>query len=491
MTADHDASFGGRVWRTLLGLIAVLVAASHAAAADRAEALARLPQFAHLRAAGKLPPGMSGGEPARRAAQHAAEAARSESSPFEADADDCGRAAPPLAWLDEFGTGEFTAVSAVAIDGRDVYALGDTAGALPGESSAGGADVFLRKYDWRGRLVWTRQFGSGGDDFAALGIAARDGVVYVAGGVAEALPGQTSSGDYDAFLRKYDRHGNELWTRQFGTDTADDIHSVAVHHGHVYVAGSTQAALPGQSYAGGFFDGFLRSYDEQGNERWTRQFGTDGFDHPVAVAAADDAVYIGGVTDGALPGQSLAGFFDAFLRKYDRRGRLEWTRQFGTDMYDDVYSLQADERAVYVHGNTESALPGQTSAGLLDTFVRKYSARGSERWTRQYGGAGWDNATGIDLDEETVYVTSLAGDPVDPFGPGDTAALQTFDRHGRPGYEVRLGTEGLDGAQDVAAGPHGRVVVGGYAGGPLFDQDFSGGFIDGFVAQFRERRHHH
>jgi hypothetical protein len=98
---------------------------------------------------------------------------------------------PRLQWVRQFGTGEYTAVTALATDGADIYAFGDVAGELPGQTSAGGpGDVFLRKYDRRGRLLWTRQFGSAGWDFAALALAARDGVVYVAGGVEGDLPGR-------------------------------------------------------------------------------------------------------------------------------------------------------------------------------------------------------------------------------------------------------------------------------------------------------------
>jgi hypothetical protein len=255
------------------------------------------------------------------------------------------------------------------------------------------------------------------------------------------------------------------------------------------VAGSTQAALPGQEYAGGLFDGFLRAYDEDGSEKWTRQFGTDGFDHPLAAAAADDAVYVGGWTDGTLPGQTSAGFFDAFVRKYDRRGRLEWTRQFGTEGYEDAYALAADEGAVYVHGNTEGALPGQTNAGQLDQFVRKYGARGGHRWTRQYGTPQWDSASGMALHEGRLLLASLPGvDDGTEFGSSD-AGLRSYDIFGRAGFAMQFGTDGYDAATSVGGGRHGEIIVGGSAGGALFDQEFSGGFADGFVAQFRQRDH--
>lgn len=401
-----------------------------------------------------------------------------------------GGRVPSVGWVDEFGTADFTLVSAVAVDGKNIYAYGDTTGELPDQTSAGGLDVFLRKYDHKGRLLWTRQFGTAGDDssFGANTLAVEDGAIYVAGFVSDALPGQTyAGGEGDAFLRKYDAHGNEVWTRQFGTDTFDDIHGVALEDDHVYVAGSTGATLPGQTYAGGIEDGFLRKYDEDGNEVWTRQFGTEGDDHPIVAAAEDDGVFVGGLTDGTFPGQTSAGFYDAFIRRYDEKGRLKWTRQFGTEGFDEIWGIAADGRAVYVAGDTEGTLPGQTGAGDLDVFVRKYSSRGRERWTRQFGSPAFDIPGMPAVDEGTVYIPGLTSGVL----PGqasfglDDAFVRTYDARGNLGFTVQFGSEGFDSANGIALDDDDVAFVGGYTGGRLFGRDFSGGLVDGFVLQLR------
>ena len=50
---------------------------------------------------------------------------------------------------------------------------------------------------------------------------------------------------------------------------------------------------------------------------WTGQFGTDGWDraHAVAIDASGN-ILVAGYVGGALPGQTHAGDLDAFLRKY-------------------------------------------------------------------------------------------------------------------------------------------------------------------------------
>src|SRR5262249_54274021 len=116
----------------------------------------------------------------------------------------------------------------------------------------------------------------------------------------------------DAFVRKYDSDGNEIWTRQFGTAGSDWALGLSVNASGVYVAGYTEGALSGQDYAGGG-DAFLRMYDANGAEQRTREFGTSSTDG--ASAADASGIYVGGVTSGTLPGQASAGGIDAFLVK--------------------------------------------------------------------------------------------------------------------------------------------------------------------------------
>src|SRR5206468_1840643 len=135
----------------------------------------------------------------------------------------------------------------IAVDGPgNAYVVGETEGTLPGQHSAGGRDAFIRKYDSEGHELWTRQFGGGGGE-AAAGVALNaDGDTYVVGASGAALPGQTSAGGFDAFIGKYDRDGHELWTRQFGSSADDFARGVAVDpSGNVVVVGSTEGALPG------------------------------------------------------------------------------------------------------------------------------------------------------------------------------------------------------------------------------------------------------
>jgi hypothetical protein len=306
----------------------------------------------------------------------------------------------------------------VAVDATGVYVVGTTEGASPGSF-----DAFIRKYDLNGTtLLWTQQFGTGSADVAygvAVDATPITGGVYVVGTTMGTLPLQTNAGGFDAFVRKYNLSGFEQWTHQFGSTNNDFAYQVAVDGAGVYVVGITDGALDGANLGG--FDAFIRKYDGGGVEQWTRQFGStsNDFAYHVAVDATVDpsGVYVVGITDGALDGQTYLGGLDAFIRKYDGGGVEQWTREFGTGSDDVAYGVAVDGTGVYVVGTTDGALDG-TNVGGLDAFVRKYDGGGAELWTRQVGSGSDDFADDVAVDGTGVYVVGITMGTL----PGQTSA---------------------------------------------------------------------
>lgn len=362
-----------------------------------------------------------------------------------------------IEWAQQFSSAGHTSWVSSSYSDGGIYVGGSTSGALPGQTAAGPLaygwnDSYVRKYDASGDELWTHQFGTFDPD-GILGMSGDTSGIYVAGQVRGALPGQTSLGSYDAYVRKYDGNGNELWTRQFGTIGADAATSISAHASGIYVTGWTYDAFPGET-TNGLWDVFLRKYDASGNALWTRQFGTQFFDQGVSVFADDSGVYLTGVmrnqtfvrkydiagneqwtneivasrnasgqsaspsgltvsgssvyvsgaASGALVGETSSGGSDAFLVKYDANGNHQWSHQFGTPANDDASNVSFDNSGVYVTGSTYGTLPGQTSAGGRDGYVRKFDTSGNEVWTLQFGTPADDIAFTASVDSSAVYV---------------------------------------------------------------------------------------
>jgi len=395
-----------------------------------------------------------------------------------------GGAAPVLEWTRQFGAAGFDVGRAIGLDATGLYVFGAVGGALPGQTFAGGPDdAYLRKYDLAGNELWTSQFGTSGDDFSAAGpVAIDESGVYLAGWTDGMLSGQASVGGYDVFVRKYDREGNVVWTTQFGSTGDDFADGIAASRGAVFVVGFVNGALPGQT-AGGSWDAFIRRYDPDGDVVWTRQFGGPGSEDYHAVAVDQTGVYAAGSVS-TLP--DFEGELDALVVKYDFDGNVVWTRQFGVPGQDHLEGIALKHGGIYVGGFTSGTLPGQVSAGGQDIFVRKYDTRGNEVWTRQFGTSGNDGASfrGVATDGRGVYITgNVAGTlPSQMSAGGRDAFVRQYSDDGDVLLTLQFGTSGDDRAIAIAVGDNDDLYVDGRTTG-AFPGYTSAGGVDAFVVK--------
>ena len=293
----------------------------------------------------------------------------------------------------------------------NVYVTGGTKGGLDGNTSAGNTDLFVIKYNSSGTKQWTKQLGSSGRD-SANGIAIdSSGNLYVAGITYGGLDWNTNSGANDLFVVKYNSSGTKQWTEQLGTPSSDAANAVATDSsGNVYVAGVTYGVLGDQNK--GNSDLFVVKYNSSGTKQWTEQNGTDRWDEARGVVTDSSGnVYVVGGTKGAkLNGVNKRGMTEAFVIKYNSSGKRQWTKLLGTWRKDFANAVAIDSSGnIYVAGATERDLedePRKDFAGKDDLFVVKYDSKGKKQWTKQLGTKRNDRATGVATDSSgNIYVT--------------------------------------------------------------------------------------
>ena len=78
---------------------------------------------------------------------------------------------------------------------------------LDGNTSLGSTDIFLVKYDSSGTKKWTKQFGTSSSDEGTGVTTDSSGNIYVTGKTSGNLDANTSSGGEDIFLVKYNSDG--------------------------------------------------------------------------------------------------------------------------------------------------------------------------------------------------------------------------------------------------------------------------------------------
>ena len=156
------------------------------------------------------------------------------------------------------------------LDGS-IFVSGYTRGSLDGQINSGGDDAFLTKYSSDGTKVWTKLLGQSGNDYATSLTTGLDGSIYVSGTTSGTFDGQKFSGGLDAFLTKYSTDGTKVWSTLLGQSGNDwSLALTTGLDGSIYVSGTSDGSLDGQTYSGNY-DAFLVKYQD-----WT--FGTAGND---------------------------------------------------------------------------------------------------------------------------------------------------------------------------------------------------------------------
>jgi hypothetical protein len=183
-----------------------------------------------------------------------------QSDVFVAKIDASGR----IEWIRQLGTAACEGAYAAATDAAgNIYVVGKTLGDLGGGTNAGELDLFLLKMDRDGKVAWTRLIGTPRNE-SGEAVGVRGGFVYVAGSTSGTLDG-TNEGERDAFLAKFDGDGILLWTRQFGTPGDDLGLGIAITtEGDVFCSGTTEGNM-GDHPNEGVWDAFVAKFGPDGN----------------------------------------------------------------------------------------------------------------------------------------------------------------------------------------------------------------------------------
>jgi uncharacterized protein (UPF0548 family) len=260
--------------------------------------------------------------------------------------------------------------------------------------------------------VWTKLSGSFSGDIAHAITVGLDGSIYVSGLASGVLDGQTSSGAEDAFLTKYSADGTKVWTKLIGTTARDFANALATGlDGSIYVAGVTNGSLDGLTNSGGE-DAFVSKFKPDGTKVWTKLLGGSRSDSAQGITIGlDGSIFISGQTENALDGQTNRGGLDAFLTKYSTDGTKVWTKLLGTSGWDVGNALSTGkDGSIYIAGYTYGSLDGQPHSGGEDAFLTKFNADGSKVWTKLLGSSSADIAyaltTGLD---GSIYVSGITG----------------------------------------------------------------------------------
>ncbi len=410
------------------------------------------------------------------------ESSSSSSSDGGESSSSSGGDEPNDPFLYQFGTPAEENALALAVDSQgDALVGGSTQGDFLGGPPPTPFQAFVHKVGPDGTPLWFDQFLSGAV-VHGLAVDSSDNVVAVG-----------TVGGANGFVRKLDPDGNLLWFILF-EDMGADIDVAEA----VAIDGEDNIIVVGQDNA----DAVVHKFPPQGADAmtapaplFTALLGVDNgaLDRLTAVAVDDlDNIHVAGRTSGSFAALN-AGFDDAFMTVFDPGLDEDATRraQWGGTANDTATGIAVDDAGdTYVIGTNETVI---SFMGLVfqedDGFVAKFGEAG-ELWMDAFESSVdvgdeviEDRPAGVILDDTgELLVVGVAGGLT---GDINLVGPEIFERRYDPGDGTVLstlewGTIVQDGAEAVALGPDGPVLVG-YTWGDLEMPDIQVGNRNGFV----------
>jgi hypothetical protein len=176
-------------------------------------------------------------------------------------------------------------------------------------SSNGGQDVFVAKLDANGQHLWSKHYGDAADQLTGEIAVGPSGDVALVGwfnGTIDFGGGPlTSAGGLDAFVAQLASDGTSLWSRRFGSAGDDAAVSVAMDGaGNVVLTGYFHGTADlgcGPLVSAGGADAVLAKLDRAGQCQWARRYG-DASDQSGSAVAFDQAghLYVAAVVAGSI-----------------------------------------------------------------------------------------------------------------------------------------------------------------------------------------------
>lgn len=388
--------------------------------------------------------------------------------------------------------------------------------------SEGETDVFIRKMDPSGNLLWAKSFGGIYFDYGNCVSLDPSGNVYISGlyydtvdfdpgiGVASFI----SNGNNDAFVAKFDESGNFIWVKTFGGPGSDGGESICFDNdGNVYTTGYFSQNIdidPGTGTMNissvGPNDCFIQKLDADGNFVWAKSFGS--IQHEVVMQSTQDSygnIYTLGYYQGTgdfdpnpgISNLSSLGNTDVFIQKLDTAGNFIWAKSIGGTSYDNSSSITCDNSGnLYIMGNFAETVdfdPGTgianaTSLGNLDAFVLKIDSSANFTWVKTFGKNFILGCSIVSDQSSNIYITGTFGDTID-FDPGigihnlsavgnHDVYIQKLDTSGNLVWAKSFGGQAYDLGRSICVDSSGNIYTVGEFG---YTVDFSLGMGTGII----------
>lgn len=388
-------------------------------------------------------------------------------------------------WTQQFGTEYGDSGTAVHVERDDrIIVASRNSYPKPSDSSQTQHDILLQALDQNGAEIWSHRLAPDAYRSVTATETTRNGDLVLMGNTNGPLA--ESSGVGGMFIKKLNNKNEHIWTRQFGTaGNSDYLTSGCVDsHNNIIIAGYTNGSSEHTTQIGNG-DAYLRKYDTNGNVQWTSHFGTNKYDRITSVTTdKDNNIIVLGITNGTLADPNK-GYQDIFVRKYGPAGDIKWTKQIGTLHTDDAYSITTSaDSSIFISGKSSLLLVSNIASDNYKLFVMKLNPHGTTQKTTMFGTDDYSEINTIKTtkDNNIIIFGTTRGDFT---GQGNVSLDVFIRKHNAAGdhlWTKQFGSDSDDWARGGALSSTGAIIVTGYTDGAMTETPNHGG-SDAFIAR--------
>jgi len=229
-------------------------------------------------------------------------------------------------------------------------------------------------------FYWVKEYGDGKSEGVTSILATPDGGFIVVGHT-----DSWGAGNWDILVFRIDKNGNIKWQKTFGGDGYDwASDAVITPEGDIIIAGLTN------SFGAGYDDVWVLRLDGNGNVKWQKTYGGSSGDYARAVALAPNGdIIVVGQTSGLdiqFQCQGICVYTGLWILRLDGNGNVKWQKAYGNG--NDIH---ASSVKITPDGDIIVAGSISTEGNDYDLLLLKLDEYGNIKWAKTYGGAYWES----------------------------------------------------------------------------------------------------
>lgn len=298
--------------------------------------------------------------------------------------------------LDYKGNPEWVkAYGGVGIDQAEaICALSDGNFLIAGHTTsfgAGGKDFYLIKIDPTGTIIWTKAYGTAGDDHCNSVIESSTGDIFMAGHT-----NGIGAGSFDVYVSKITSTGSQWWAKSYGGPALDHGNSIVeLPSGNLILAGKTN------SFGFGDYDAEVMKLNPDGDTLWTKVYGGASWDEfKNVILTSDNELLFSGFTQ-SFDAHMVARHIDftGLLSKIDTLGEPTWLKTYGISGNETII-----KKVVETQSGDFTGLGYTGSFPAYDFYSISISSTGAIEWYNVHGSGAFEDGSEVIKSYDGGYV---------------------------------------------------------------------------------------